>query len=314
MRKLLASFLLVFSFCASHAQETYLFAQRDTCQLYLDIFRAAEGSDTTFQGIAKPTIIHAFGGGFLAGTRSDNYFRGWIDLLNREGYNVVTFDYRLGMKGYKVGKGLSGTFKASKQFEYSQQIGVEDLFSAISYLAEHPELGIDTSNLVVAGSSAGAIITLAAVREIANGTAEGLPEGFQFKGAMSFAGGVISAKGTPKFQSAPCPVLLMHGTADKAVVYNKLAGFGRGIWGSSYWARKFKERGYPYCIYRFKDRTHDVAAYHLVLWDLEKQFLQENVMLGHARIVDAVVDDPTLPSWLTISMDDIYSGEKTLSL
>ena len=309
MRRLLTSLLLAFSFCAVHAQETYLFAQRDTCQLYLDIFRPAEGSETTFQGMAKPTVIHVFGGGFIAGTRNENYFRDWIDLLNREGYNVVTFDYRLGMKGYKVGKGLSGTFKASNQFEYSQQIGVEDLFSAVSYLAEHPELGIDTSNMVVAGSSAGAIITLAAVREIANGTVRGLPEGFRFKGAMSFAGAIISAKGTPKFQSAPCPVLLMHGTADKAVMYNKLAGFGRGVWGSNYWARKFKKQGYPYCIYRFKDRTHDVATYHKELWDVEKQFLQENVMLGHARIVDAVVDDPTLPSKLSISLDDIYGNK-----
>lgn len=309
MRRLLTSLLLVLSFCVVHAQETHLFAQRDTCQLYLDIFRAADGSETTFQGVAKPTIIHVFGGGFITGTRNENYFRGWIDQLNREGYNVVTFDYRLGMKGYKVEKGLRGTFKASERFEYSQQIGVEDLFSAVSYLAEHPELGIDTSNMVVAGNSAGAIISLAAVREIANGTAQGLPEGFRFKGALSFAGGIISAKGTPKFESAPCPVMLMHGTADKAVAYNKLAGFGRGIWGSSYWARKFKKQGYPYCIYRFKDRTHEVASYHVELWDLEKQFLQENVMLGHARIVDTVVDDPTLPNRLSISMDDIYNAK-----
>ena len=309
MRKLLTSLLLAFSFCAVHAQETYLFAQRDTSQLYLDIFRPAEGSETTFQGLAKPTVIHVFGGGFIMGTRNDNYFREWIDKLNQEGYTVVTFDYRLGMKGYKVGKGLVGTFKATDQFEYSQRIGVEDLFAAVSYLAEHPELGIDTSNMVVAGSSAGAIIALAAIRDIANGTAQGLPEGFRFKGAMSFAGAVISAKGTPKFQSAPCPVLLMHGTADKAVAYNKLAFVGRGIWGSSYWARKFGKQGYPCCIYRFKDRTHDVAAYHLVLWDLEKQFLQENVMLGHARAVDAVVDDPSLPSWFAISLGDIYGNK-----
>lgn len=309
MRRLLISLLLALSFCAAYAQETHLFAQRDSCQLYLDIFRAVEGSETTFQGVAKPTIIHVFGGGFITGTRNENYFRGWIDQLNREGYNVVTFDYRLGMKGYKVEKGLRGTFKASERFEYSQQIGVEDLFSAVSYLAEHPELGIDTSNMVVAGNSAGAIISLAAVRDIANGTAQGLPEGFRFKGALSFAGGIISAKGTPKFESAPCPVMLMHGTADKAVAYNKLAGFGRGIWGSSYWARKFKRQGYPYCIYRFKDRTHEVASYHLELWDLEKQFLQENVMLGHARIVDTVVDDPTLPNRLSISMDDIYNAK-----
>lgn len=307
MRRLLVTLLLVFSFCAVHAQETYLFAQRDTSRLYLDIFRPSDGSETTFQDIAKPTVIHVFGGGFVTGTRNGDYFRKWIDKLNQEGYTVVTFDYRLGMKGYKVGKGLSGTFKASEQFEYSQRIGVEDLFSAVSYLCEHSEeLDIDPSNMVVAGSSAGAIITLAAIREIANGTARGLPEGFRFKGAMSFAGAIISAHGTPKFESAPCPVLLMHGTADKAVKYDKLAFFGRGVWGSSYWAKQFQKKGYPCCIYRFQDRSHDVASYHLVLWELEKQFLQENVMLGHARNVDALVDDASLPTWGSISLDDIY--------
>ena len=310
MRRLLLSVLLAFSFCAANAQETYLYAKRDTCNLCLDIFRPADGSETTFQGLDKPAIIHVFGGGFITGNRNEGYFRNWIDLLNQEGYTVVTFDYRLGMKGYKVGKGLNGTIKASEQFEYSQRIGVEDLFSAVSYLAEHPDLGIDTSNMVVAGSSAGAIITLAAVREIANGTAQGLPEGFRFKGAMSFAGAIISTKGVPKFESAPCPVLLMHGTADKAVAYKQLAAFGRGIWGSDYLVKEFKRKGYPYCIYRFQDRTHDVAAYHFVLWELEKQFLQENVMLGHGRIVDAVVDDESLPSWGTISLKDIYGGKK----
>ena len=309
MKRLLFTLLLVFSFCAVHAQETFLFAQRDSSKLYLDIFRPAEGAETTFQGVAKPTIIHVFGGGFIAGTRSEGFIRGWIDQLNREGYTVVTFDYRLGMKGYKVKRGISGAFKASDQFEYSQQIGVEDLFSAVSYLCENKDkLGIDPSNMVVAGSSAGAIITLAAIRDIANGTARGLPEGFRFKGAMSFSGAIISTEGAPKFESAPCPVLLMHGTEDKAVSYKKVVVLGRGIWGSDYLAKQFKKKGYPCCIYRFQDRTHDVAAYHSVLWPLEMQFLQQNVMLGHKRSVDALVDNESLPSWGSVSMDDIYGG------
>lgn len=315
MKRLLFIFLLAFSFCAVSAQETYPFAQRDTTQLYLDIFRPAEGSETTFMGIEKPTIIHVFGGGFLIGTRSGGYFQDWINLLNQEGYTVVTIDYRLGMKGYKVGRGLAGAFNASGQFEISQNMGVEDLFSAVAYLAQNQEkLGIDPSNIVVAGSSAGAIITLAAIRDIANGNTRDLPEGFHFKGAMSFAGAIISTKGAPKFESAPCPVLLMHGTEDKAVAYNHLDFLGRGIWGSSYLAKKLKRQGYPCCIYRIQNRTHDVAAYHSVLWELEKQFLQENVMQGHVRSVDALVNNEALPQWSTISMDDIYVDNKHLSL
>ena len=67
MKKVALFFILMaVSLCAA-AQETYRFAQRDTCSLYLDIFRATEGSETTFQGKAKPTIMFVFGGGFVAG-------------------------------------------------------------------------------------------------------------------------------------------------------------------------------------------------------------------------------------------------------
>ena len=291
--------------------ETYLFAERDTCSLFMDIFRPAEGAETTFEGQAKPTIVFVFGGGFIMGKRVDSFTRQWFKRLNDDGYTVVTIDYRLGMKGYQVGKGISGLKKASDQFYLAQQIGVEDLFSAISFLAENQEeLGVDTSNLVAAGSSAGAIIVMAAEYDILCGRTAGLPEGFQFKGVMSFAGGVVGVGGEPKYPSAPCPTLLLHGTADEAVAYDKLSMAGRGIWGSDFLSAQWKKKGYTgWCIYRFKDRPHDVAAYMNYLWDIEKPFLEQNVILGHARTVDALVDDPSLPSWSTtqVSLETIYN-------
>ena len=309
--KKLALFLGLFFSCASlAAQETYLYAERDTCSLFLDVFRPAEGSDTCFEGQPKPAIVYVFGGGFIMGQRVDDFKREWFQRLNDNGYTVVTIDYRLGMNGYQVKKGLSGLKKASDQFYLSQQMGVEDLFSAISFLAENKEeLGIDPMNLVVAGSSAGAIVSLAAEYDIVCGRTAGLPEGFQFKGVMSFAGGVVSLGGAPKYPSAPCPTLLMHGTADEAVAYRKLSLGSRGIWGSDFLASQWAKKGYRgWCIYRFKDRPHDVARYMSCLWDIEQSFLEQNVILGHPRIVDATVDDPTLPSWpiTRINLDTIY--------
>lgn len=288
--------------------ETYLFAERDTCSLYLDIFRPSEGAQTTFEGKEKPSILFVFGGGFFMGRRVDPFTRLWFQRLNDNGYTVVTVDYRLGMKGYEVGKGIRGALKASDRFFESQQIGVEDVFSAVSFLSENQEeLGIDPSNLVIAGSSAGAIISMAAEYEILCGRTGGLPEGFQFKGVMSFAGAVISVSGEPKYPSAPCPTLLLHGTADQAVAYTKFTAMGRGIWGSDFLVGQWEKKGYAgYCIYRFKDRTHDVAAYMNYLWDLEQAFLEQNVILGHARTIDAMVDDPGLPSWGQVSMDSLY--------
>ncbi len=313
MKKILLFLVaLFFGLFSAQAQETYLFAQRDSCELYLDIFRPTEGSPTQLDSLQKPTILFVFGGGFIMGERSGKWNRTWYQLLNDNGYTVVSVDYRLGMKGYKVGKGLVGALKAVDRFQLSQDVGVEDVYSAVAFLAEKREtLGIDPDNIVLAGSSAGAIISLAAEYGIVNGTAKGLPEGFNFKGVMSFAGAIISTSGAPRFQKAPCPILLLHGTADKAVQYKKLSIAGKGIWGSSWLAKDWEKKGYDnYCIYRFHESSHDVAAYMPYVWDIEKAFLEQNVMQGHARHIDAVVDDASLPRWGQLSMDDIYSRNK----
>ena len=310
MKKIVLFFGILFLGLSAAAQETYLYARRDTCDLYLDVYRPAEGTETAFEGLAKPTVVFVFGGGFYSGQRSDDFTRQWFQRLNENGYTLVTIDYRLGMKGYRMGKGLRGAYQASKQFYASQQMGVEDLFSAIRFLSDNSvELGIDPANLVVAGSSAGAIISQAAEYDILCGRTGELPVGFQFKGVMAFAGAVISLDGPPRYASAPCPTLMLHGTADKAVAYNKFAAFGRGIWGSDFLARQWHKRGYDsYCIYRFKDRTHDVAAYMNYIWELEKEFLEQNVILGKSRNIDAVIDDPSLPtwSWTEVTLDSMY--------
>ncbi|MBP5171842.1 MAG: alpha/beta hydrolase [Bacteroidales bacterium] len=279
------------------SQETYRFAQRDTMALYLDIFRPDSGSVTTLDGVAKPAVMFVFGGGFVSGKRSDGTARRWFARLTAEGYTVVAIDYRLGMKGYRMGKGLLGANKALDRFLYSQQIGVEDVFSAVSFLAAHPELSVPVDNLVVSGSSAGAIISLASAHAIDQGRLEGLPEGFAFKGVMSFAGGIIGKHGAPKFSQATCPILLLHGTADKMVAYKHFGLMRRGIWGSDHIASELEKKGCNYSIWRFEGLGHDVAAYMDMAWELEKTFLERNVIQGIPCQVDALVDDPSLPTW-----------------
>lgn len=290
----LALLALFCCLCVS-AQETYQFVQRDTCALYLDIFRPDSSAQITFKGTAKPAIMFLFGGGFVGGSRSDANARRWFSTLTANGYTVVAIDYRLGMKGHKMGKGLRGAVKALDRFVLSQQIGVEDVFSAVAFLAAHPELGVPADNIVISGSSAGAIISLASAYAVANGKTDGLTEGFAFKGVMSFAGGIISKKGAPKFAKAPCPLLLFHGTADKIVAYKHYGTCRRGMWGSSYIASKLKKTGWNCSIWRFQDHAHEVASYMQVMWNVEKEFLEKNVMRGIPCQVDALVDDPSLP-------------------
>lgn len=293
------------------AQETYLYAQKDTCSLYMDIYRPAPGAPVEFRGVSKPTVLFLFGGGFVSGARNDAYLLPWYKVLTDNGYSVVAIDYRLGMKGYKMGKGLSGLAKSVEYFLASQQMGVEDVFSAVSYLAAHPELGIDANNIVASGNSAGAIISLACAHAIANGKAEGVPEGFRFRGVISFAGGIISMKGAPKFAKAPCPILFFHGEKDNAVAYKHVGAFGKGIWGSSFLVSKLKKKGANYSIYRFKDRAHEVAAYMNLLWPEAQAFLEKNIMLGQPCIVDATVDNdslPVWPAWGSMTPQQMYNG------
>ena len=307
MKKLFFLLLLSLVSLSLGAQDTYLFAQRDTCSLYMDVYDVTSGAETSYLGNPKPAVLFVFGGGFVSGERSSDFYQDWFKTLNDNGYAVVTIDYRLGMKGYKVGKGISGLLKAADRFKLSQDIAVEDVFSAVDFLwRNREEVGIDPDNLVIAGSSAGAITALAAEYAIVNGEAKGLPEGFNFKGVMSFAGGIMSDSGAPKFKAEPCPILFLHGTADGAVAYNKLGALGKGIWGSNYLVKQLDKMGADYCIYRFTDRTHDVAAYMQACWSLEKDFLEKNVTQGAHRVVDAVVDDASLPSWGNITTDDIY--------
>ena len=175
MRKIALFLVILTASFSAAAQETYLFAERDTCSLYMDVFRPSEGSETMFEGHPKPTVLFVFGGGFISGQRTNSFTRQWFQRLNDNGYTLVTIDYRLGMKGVKVGKGIKGIKQAGDRFFLSQQVGVEDLFSAISFIDQNKEeLGIDPSNLVVAGSSAGAIIAQAAEYDILRGHTEGL--------------------------------------------------------------------------------------------------------------------------------------------
>ena len=305
-RRLLAT--LVFGLLigiSAHGQQTYKFATRDTLDLYLDVYEPAPEADRYFEGHLKPTVLFVFGGGFVSGTRDGEFQVEWFRKLTEAGYGVVAIDYRLGMKGYKVGKGLSGANKAAGQFYLSQQMGVEDVCAAVNFLSTN-KAGVEVDNLVLAGSSAGAIIAVATEHDIVNGTVPELPEGFNFKGVMSFAGAVISTSGKPEFKARPCPIVFFHGTEDRAVAYHHYAIAGRGLWGSSFFDEQFDKKGYPHLIYRYEGRTHDVAAYMHVLWEEEMNFLEQDVMLGRARTIDATVLDSTLPSWSNISMDDIY--------
>lgn len=83
---------------------TYMYERRDTCDLFLDVYNPAPGSETTFNGHEKPTVVFMFGGGFIRGTRDDSSYHSWFRNMTQNGYRIISIDYRLGLKGStKVG-------------------------------------------------------------------------------------------------------------------------------------------------------------------------------------------------------------------
>ena len=275
---------------------TYVYEKRDTCDLFLDIYNPAEGSETTYKGHEKPTIVFLFGGGFIQGTRDDVDYLPWFKTMTGNGYRIVSIDYRLGLKGTdKVGVAQVNAL------DKAIHMGVEDLFSATNFLYENAsELGIDPSNIVISGSSAGAIIVMQAEYEICNKTSwtDTLPEGFRYAGVMSFSGAILSREGKVDYRHlTAAPTLMLHGTADELVPYKQIAVLHLGFFGGGKLVERFQKYGFNYNMYHFLDYGHEIAGSMPTTVDLQLRFLQTNVMEGKKRIIEAWISDP-----------DVYKG------
>ena len=308
MKRITLLFALLLCTTLSFAQKaTYKVAQRDTCDLYMDVYEPAVIPGDTLN---RPTILFVFGGGFIIGQRDDPWVLPWFKLLNENGYRVVSVDYRLGLKGKRMRFDLFHLIQSAELTKDAVDMGVEDVFASVRYLADHAEeLGVDMDNIVISGSSAGAMISLSCELEACNRTSRAaiLPEGFHFAGVMSFAGAIMSNTGKPAYKRTPCPHLLIHGTKDGAVAYNKM-GFARwGMFGSSYLVEEVLEpAGYTYQIYRYVGHSHDMAANMMANWPEEKRFLEVSVMGGKPLVVDCTLKDPEMPVFQSVTLDDIY--------
>ena len=287
---------------------TYMFEKRDDGELFLDIYKPAEGSQTTVAGKEKPTIMFMFGGGFIAGTRDNPQYHKWFKMLTDNGFQVISIDYRLGLKGSnKVG--VAQVNVLDKAIHWA----VEDLFSATKFIIENAgKLGVDPANIVIAGSSAGAISVMQAEYELCNRTkwAAGLPEDFRYAGVMSFSGAILSREGELDYARMPVPTLMLHGTADELVNYKQIKFFNLGFFGGGKLVKRFEKLGFNYNMYHFVGYGHEIAGSMETTFDLQMRFIETNVMQGKRRIIEAWVDDPDVYKGFGVqSRKDLY-GKK----
>ena len=313
MKRIFTAFMLLLAGFAASAQNsllspdgTYVYEKRDTCDLFMDVYDPADGSEETFMGHRKPTIIFMFGGGFVGGQRDNQSYNSWFRQLTENGYRVISIDYRLGLKGASK-MGIAQVNLLDKAIH----MAVEDLFSATNFILENAEqLGVERDNIVISGSSAGAITVMQAEYEVANRTsyASVLPQDFNYAGVMSFAGAILSRKGKVKYETAPCPTMMLHGTADKIVPYRQIALFNLGFYGGGKLVDRFKKFGYDYNMYHFIDYGHEIAGSMQSTFDLQLDFLEKNVIQGKKRIIEAWISDPDVWKGSQLkSLKDIYN-------
>lgn len=285
------------------ADMTFTYAIRESDTLKLDIYRPAAGSETTYHGKQKPTILYVFGGGFIGGSRDEGYNREFFYKFIQEGYRVVAIDYRLGLKGvHKMGVGQA------KVLQNAIMMGTEDLLAATLWLTRYgSQVGVDPSNIVLCGSSAGAIICMQTIYELSNHTRPTriLPKSFRYAGVMSFAGAVFSTKGKLRFKEPPCPTMLLHGTNDRLVVYHSIQVLNVGFFGSDCIAERYKKYGFPMRFYRHKDHGHEIASIIGESMTEINTFIKEDVMDKRVSHIDEVIDSTWIPVW-NISPADVY--------
>lgn len=297
---------LVLSGGVADAQsQSFCFAKRDTCDLFMDVYKPNPDEVQ----VRPQTIIYVFGGGFIMGKRNSQDVVDYCQAMAKEGFTMVAIDYRLGLKGVtKVGP------LHTKPLDKAIHMGVEDLFSAVTYLLDHRnQFNVDPNQIVITGGSAGAIICLQADYELSNRTqwASALPDDFRFAGVMSFSGAIFSRHGNVSYDvQPPAPTLFMHGTADKLVVYKKIKVFNLGFFGSDPLAKQFKKNGFPAMIVRFEGIGHQIAARSQAEMERSIWFIENYIDKKEALTVDTTLKDPSIKedAFSAFTPDDLYKN------
>lgn len=290
-------------------KQTFTYSVKDSDTLRLDRYTVSTADKTQ-----KPCMLFVFGGGFIAGARDKEQYTSFFEYYARKGFVVVSIDYRLGLK-----KALErGTLDAQTfpmAWIQTLAMAIEDLFDATSYVVgQAGEWGVDPTQIVSCGSSAGAITVLMGEYHRCNGNllARKLPVGFNYAGVISFAGAIFEEGDELYWRNTPAPIMLFHGDADRnvpydTVLYEDVAGF----FGSKYIAAQLTEKKIPHYFYSVTNTNHSIAVRPMTENRYEIDAFLEKLVFGkQPLIIDTYVnplDAPEVPKNFTM-MDYINSN------
>lgn len=318
------------------SMSSYCYAERDTARLWLDVYRpdvlsASHASDVSNVSNVSNVlsadscaqrgnkcVIYVFGGGFVTGSRDQAGNVAFYRSLVERGYTVVAIDYRLGLRGVT----RVGATNPRPAFA-AVDMATEDLLSATRFVIDNRvELGVDTSQIVVVGSSAGAITVLQADYQMSRGSEmvrEAGLDGYRYAGVVSMAGALFSTHGRPRYGDVggvrgAAPTLFFHGTSDKVVIYKKIQVFNLGMFGTDALVKVFNKNEYPYCAIRYRGSKHEVAEFpRVVNLDVICDFMERCFVGGSGKYsdqVDVSITDRDVQAHYksNLKLKDLYNG------
>lgn len=288
-------------------KNTYTFAEKDGQELKLDVYMPEDSLNE------HPCIVFAFGGGFKMGTRDEASYQKFLTEMAENGIVGVSIDYRLGLKDKKI----KNLIQLAKILENSVNMAVEDMASAVEFVLKNAaDLKVNTKQIMLSGSSAGAITALQTDYYLCNEKVKNLPEDFRFAGVISFAGAVASFGEKLEYKKQPAPVLFMHGTKDELVTYNKKVVLKRGMYGSNYLIENiWVKNNWPYMALRFRNFGHEVAMIGFkenvptILEFIDKFVLNPNkIYVTDVTIAEQGVNEPLLQ----LGTDGLYGDAEVI--
>jgi poly(3-hydroxybutyrate) depolymerase len=192
--------------------------------LKLDVYQPTGDTETK-----RPMIIFVHGGSFIAGTKTDGDMVTMCQRFAKKGYVTASINYRLG-NAFDSVNAVKAVVRA-----------VQDLRAAVRFFYKDKQTTdtykIDTNNIYVGGSSAGAITAL----HLAYLNQECEVSDYLSQATITQLGGLEGTSGNPGYSSkvrgvlngcgalaryswleaGDVPVASVHGTNDATVKYNR---------------------------------------------------------------------------------------------
>ena len=217
----------------------------------------------------RPCVIFCFGGAFIQGDKKSTELVYFSRLLSQKGFVCASIDYRLDNSANMSANGESGAIIRA----------VQDAKAAIRFLkSKSTELGIDTTNFFIGGTSAGGVtaITLgysqysdfpsyiqSKIDSLGGweGHSNILTNTSTVKGLFNFSGAILD---TIHIGAGDLPIYLNHATQDATVPFYSgypLNGQSTTLMhGSGNIAKRMKNLGNYYSIDSFQSSAHPAFA------------------------------------------------------